>query len=175
MQNENEEIIDSTNDSDETVELDVDLAEQEDDTENEVLTLRKQIETLEHQKRHWKEKATQPVKEVVNTDKKQDLSTKDLLALMNAKISEDDIEDVLEYASFKKIPVSEALKSSVVKATLNDKAEERRLSVATSSGAQRRSTHKVSDEAIYANAKKGEVPETDEGYAALWRARKGLK
>lgn len=109
------------------------------------------------------------------SSKQPELSTKDLYALMDAKVPQEDVDDVVEYAKFAKIPVTEALKNNVVKTILRDKAEMRNVAEATNTGASRRTSGKVSDETILSKASKGELPESDEGIAQLIAARRNLK
>ena len=83
------------------------------------------------------------------------------------KIPQADIDEVIEYAKLKSIPLTEAIQSNVVKAILADKAEHRASADATNTGAARRGSSKVSDETLLANANKGIVPEDDEGMKRL--------
>lgn len=93
--------------------------------------------------------------------KSLDLSPVDIIAISKANIEAEDIEDVLEYARFKGIPVTEALKSSVVKATLSEKEELRKSAEATNTGSTRRGTSRISDEKLLEDARKGILPESD--------------
>jgi len=63
------------------------------------------------------EKAESRTKEVKETPK-NDLTYLDTIALVKADVSDEDISDIMDYASMKKISVAEALKSSVVKSLL---------------------------------------------------------
>lgn len=112
--------------------------------------------------------------EQVLTPTNETLTPKDLMALMNAKVHEEDIEEVQEYARFKKISLAEALNISVIKTLLSEKAEQRKVADATNVGVTKRSPSKESDETLLRNASKGELPDTDEGLERLVRARKGL-
>lgn len=103
--------------------------------------------------------------------KEEGLSTKDTIAIMNAKVHEDDIDEVVEYARFKKIPVSEALKASVIKASLAEKTENRKTAEVANMGAARRSATKPSDEEILSKARGGEFPEDDADIARLVAAK----
>lgn len=103
------------------------------------------------------------------------LGTKDLYALMEAKVPQEDIDEVVEYAAFKKISVAEALKSSVIKTSLAEKAEQRTTAEAANVGASKRGTGKVPDDVLLAKAAKGELPENDADIERLARLRKGLK
>lgn len=104
-----------------------------------------------------------------------ELSAKDLYAMMEAKIPQADIDDVLEYAKFKNIPVSEALSTSAVKAILAEKQESRSVADASNTGTVRRGSSKISDETLLAKASKGELPDNDDDLRRLIRLRKGVK
>ena len=111
----------------------------------------------------------------VVADKKVDVSLKDNMALIKADVHEDDIDEVLDYAKFKGISVSEALKSPAIKATLEGKAELRNVAAGTNTGPSRHSSAKISDEALLANAEAGKLPETDEDITRLMRIKSGRK
>ena len=99
-------------------------------------------------------------------------SLKDYVALKNADIHEDDVEDVIEYAKFKKISISNALKSTVVKATLKEKEEMRTTAQATNTGKTRGGNSKVSGEALLEKASKtGEIPEDDKSLDEMLNSR----
>lgn len=85
-----------------------------------------------------------------------DLSTKDLYALMDAKVPEEDVEVVQKYAKLENISIGEALKSNIVKGILGDKAEQRKVASASNVGTTRRSS-KLSDEMLLDNARKGKL------------------
>lgn len=174
--NENEqEVINSTNDTEETVnDIEINLEEEIEEVED-TDALKKQIETLKAQKDHWKTKATKVVEAPKVESKTDTLSTKDLYLLMENKVSADDIADVEEYAKLKKISIGEALKSNVVKSILADKEEQRNVANATNVGNTKRGSSKVSDDVLYAKAMKGEMPESPEDIARLTRIRRGIK
>lgn len=104
-----------------------------------------------------------------------DLSTKDVLALVQANVAADDIDEVVEYARFKNIPVIDAIKSSAVKAILQEKKENRTVAEAANTGTVRRGSSKISDEVLMAKASKGELPDNDDDLRRLIRLRKGIK
>lgn len=81
------------------------------------------------------------------------LSTTDFYALTNAKVPEEDIAEVQEYAQLKKISVADALKSPIVKGILKEKAEIRATADATQTRATR-STTKVDGNVVWENARK---------------------
>lgn len=114
-------------------------------------------------------------KEAVSEAKPVNLNSSDLYALLEAKVSQDNISEVEEYAKYKKISISEALKSSTLKTILAEKDEQRKIASATNIGTSRRGSSKVSDEALISNARSGKLPESDEEINRLIKARMGYK
>lgn len=100
-----------------------------------------------------------------------DLNSKDLVAIMNAKVPEDDIDEVVEYAKYKKTSVSEVLKDPIMKATLDLRSEERNTAIAANTSSSRRGVNKVSDDALLSNALRGKFPEGDNDIDRLMRAK----
>jgi hypothetical protein len=182
-----DETIDSTNDTTEEVAKTDEVEEVTDDasdeTEDEDLeTLREKNKRLfERTKKAEAEakllKAERIKKEekakVESPSQKQDgITPMDAVVLMGAKVTEkEDIEFVAEYAKFKNIPLSEALKSSIVKAELAERLEHRTTAAATNTGAARRGTAKITDEQIVANAEQGKEVDPE----ALAEARMNIK
>lgn len=111
------------------------------------------------------------------TEDKNELSSKDTIALINAKVHEEDVDDVVEYAKFKKIPVAEALKSGILKATLTEKAEFRKTADATNTRGAGKPAPKVTDADILKKAEKGDIPAkgTPEAEALFWARRGGKR
>lgn len=104
------------------------------------------------------------------------LSTFDQLALIKANIeTEEDLDEVVRWADYNKITVAEALKSSILKATLNEKAEIRLSALAVNTGTGRRAGGTVTDARLMADAQKGIMPESAEDIAKLARMRFGKK
>lgn len=124
------------------------------------------------------EKAEKALKEK-ESEKKEGFSTKDFFALTKANVPEEDIDDVADYAKFKGISVQEALKSSVVKATLAEKAETRRVANAAQTRSTRSQNTAPDGNSVIEDIKsKGEdkVPESGSQEAeALFWARRGRK
>lgn len=123
-----------------------------------------------------KNKERQPVQKAQPKDD-TNLNTKDLYALMQAKVAEEDIDDVVEYAKFKNISVSEALKSTAVKAIIADKSEFRKTAEVSNTSNARRGNSKVSDETLLANLGKGSIPEkgSEEAERIFWARRGGKR
>lgn len=99
--------------------------------------------------------------------KQSDLSAVDIIAISKANIEAEDVEEVVDYAKYKGISIAEALKSSVVKATLSQKEELRKTAQATSTGTSRRGSSSLTDGQLLANAEKGIMPESDDDFARL--------
>lgn len=171
--------------TDSTPDVDGDeVAGADDVSDTEADTLKAQLEVAEEYGRNQKiraEKAEQKARETAKaapSDTKPkgesgtDLSSKDTIALINAKVHEDDVDEVVEYATFKKIPVTEALKSSVVKTLLTERAEQRSTAEATSTGKARGGSARVTGDTLLSKAQKtGEIPERKEDLEALIDAR----
>lgn len=101
-----------------------------------------------------------------------DISARDAVLLMQANVPAEDFDEVVQAALVLKKPLAEALKSSVVKTILAEKADERRTANATQTKAPARGASKVSGDDLLTKAMEtNEVPDTDEGMAALAAAR----
>lgn len=171
-----DEIIDLDNDTEETVNDTVEIIEEE---EVDVEALKKQNATLQAQKDHWKKKFDEKgetSKEKPKAEVKDgNLSQTDLIAILKANVAEDDIEEIAEYAKLKRISISEALKTNVVKSILNDKEEQRNVARATNTGNVRRVGSKVADDVLLEKAQTGVFPDSDADLVRLIKARKGIK
>lgn len=153
-----------------------------DETENtgeDVETLKAQLakaNELANNQKIRAEKAESKLKsapaEKIETSKQPILSAFDLMAVAKADITEEDLAEVMDYAKYKKISVSEALKSTVVKASLAEKAENRKAAEATATTGGRRQSGKVSDTSLVDKARGGEMPESDEDIKRLFLARR---
>ncbi len=152
----------------------VELEETEEDVE----------ETEEEDKTDWKavaaeekakrEKAEQTIIKAKQKPKEETngLSTQDIIALTRANIEDEDIDEVLDYAKYRKISVAEALKSNVVKATLSERTEERKSAQAVhTGGGTRRAGGSISDERLLADANKGIMPDSEEDIARIARLK----
>ena len=107
-------------------------------------------------------------------EKEVQLTTKDTIALVNAKIETDDFDSVIDWAKFKGISVSDALKDKTLQTVLREKSEERQTAQATSTKGGR-SFSRETPENIIARASKGDIPEDDEGIAKLAEAHMQIK
>ena len=185
MENElNEDIIDSETNNETAVE-DVQLEESQEEINQEPSAQETQgekpQETPDAKRARLKRQLEQHEKKFgFRTEQKVEqkpiasdgLTSKDTIALINAKVHEDDIDDIVEYAKFKKVSVSEALKSGVIKSTLAEKQEQRNTANATNTGKTRSGNAKLSGEALLEKAQStGDVPESDADMKALAEAR----
>lgn len=182
MENETNELITQQDDTEETVNIDKEEDTQQEETSDEsneqIEELEKKIKTLEVQKKQWREKAlkAQPQQET-KKQKEGDLSSKDLYALMQAKVHEDDIDDVLKVAKLEGVSVAEALKLDLTQTILAKKSEYRRTAEVTNTGAAKKGTQKVSTDTLIKNLSKGEVPEkgSTEAEELFWARRGGKR
>lgn len=104
-----------------------------------------------------------------------DISQTDLYTLIKADVAQEDIEQVVEYAKFKKITVAEALNDEVIKGILAGKAEARNVAEGTNTGGAPRGNARLSDQALLENAKKGIFPDSDEDMARLTTLARAVK
>ena len=185
-----DETVDSTNDTTEEVvnteEVEeTDLSETEDlgelqEKNKKLFERAKKAEAeaklLKAERLKAEEEAKAKVVKTEPSEKQGGLTPKDLYALMEAKVPQDDIEVVSEYAAFKKTSVAEALKSSVIKSELADRAEQRQTAEATNTGTARRGSAKPTPEQVMANVSEGKLPEDPEALAkARWAVKKAKK
>lgn len=136
-------------------------------TDEEKEKLRQENEELKKKNKQLFERAKKNV-----AQPKDELSPKDLYALMTSQVPQEDVDEVVLAAKALNLPLPEALKSNIVKGILSERAEERRTSQATQTRGGARGTSKVSGLELLAKAERtGELPDTDEGMAALVQAR----
>lgn len=103
------------------------------------------------------------------------LTEKDRLALIKADIDPEDLDEITDFASFKKISVSEALKSPTLKKILAENVEMRTTESVTNTKRSTRGTTKPSDEAVLARASKETLEATDDNMTAIFRARQNAR
>lgn len=185
MSEELDETIDSTNDTTEEV-ANTEEVEEVADTEvgetEDIDAIKERLAKVEETNKKLYErtkkaeaqvKAKKPEAEAKTPEKQGGLTPKDAIALMTAKVTEnDDIEFVSEVAAFYKITVSEALKLPLTKTELAQRSELRSTSEATNTGAARRGSTKLSADQILDNASKGKLPEDPEALAEARMAAK---
>lgn len=110
-------------------------------------------------------------------EKSEELSTKDIYTLIQAKVSEEDVDDVVKAAKVLDKPISEALKDPVVIGILKDKEEKRKTAHAANTKPARPGTKKVTDVELVAEAAKGNIPNkgSSEAEDLFWARRGGRR
>ena len=177
MDEQNQDVVESLNPQDEVAEV-TETAEESETSQPDIEELTKRAALADDYKIRAEnaERENKKLKKPDVHSKESELTPKDVYALMNAKVAEEDIEQVADYAKFKKISVAEALKSTVVKTLLEESEETRRTANATQTRGGARGTSKVSEADILAEAEKtGQLPESVEDIQALWRARRARR
>jgi hypothetical protein len=92
-------------------------------------------------------------------------------------IHEDDIEEVLDLAKFKKLSLAETLKLGATKAILAEKAEFRKTAETSNTGNARRGVGKVSDDVLLKNLSDGKIPApgSEDAERLFWAKRGGKR
>lgn len=114
--------------------------------------------------------------EKVEKNEEQSLSTKDTLALVSAKVSIDDIDEVQRVAKILGKSISETLRDKTMQSILAERNEERNTAVATQTGKTQRGVSKVTGADLLSKAElTGEVPDTEEGLQNIFLARQARR
>jgi len=101
----------------------------------------------------------------------ENTSVRDILALKDADVSADDLDEVQKYAKYEGITIAEALQSKTLKTILAERREERRTAQATETKSPR-GIAKVTGEDVLRKAETtGDVPESDEAMRSMLQAR----
>lgn len=112
-----------------------------------------------------------PIKPVEIETPKNDFSPKDYLALSQAGVPADDLDEVTDFAKYKGITIAEALKTSYIQTTLKEKSEERTTANATNTKTGRRGVSRASGrELLKEFDKKGKIPDSDADLDAMLEA-----
>lgn len=124
-----------------------------------------------------KPKTTVAPKPAPKKEKEADLSTTDLYALMNAKVPQEDVEEVRRAAKALGVTVAEALKDPITTGILERRQTLRKTADATNTGIARPGSKKVTDEQLLSDASKGILPEkgSKEAEQLFWAKRGGKK
>lgn len=182
MNNDNQDEQDILKTPDANIDESIDTDESQDDNQGEdVEALKAELNKFKEDYQNQKiraEKAEQKLKGGTSTGKgetsKQDgLSPFDLIAVAKANLDEDQLREAMDYAKYKKISISEALKTPQVKATIALIEENNKVSQASATGNGRRGSAQISDDLLLANASKGVMPDSDADLNRLLRLRRG--
>lgn len=169
MNGDNQDEQDILKNPDTNIDESIDTDEQEDNSNDEQIDYKAELEKARQIAENQKiraEKAEAKLKSGTSTGKGEtsksaELSAFDLIAVAKANLSEDALKEAMEYAKFKKISVSEAIKAPAVKAIIADIEEKQRTAEATNMGTARRGSVKISDDSLLDNARKGILPDSD--------------
>lgn len=99
------------------------------------------------------------------------LSPKDLYALLEAKVPQADVDEVVRASKLLGKSIPEALNDGLVKARLRDLAEQRQTANATNTSGSKRTTVKLTDEGLVEQARQGKDVDPE----ALAAARINIK
>lgn len=182
MSDEDEEIVDSLNDTTEEVDNTEEVEDTVVDTETKDTTPEyteaeqkayARMKKAEAEAKELKAKLKAQEAKPKPSQKQDGITAMDAMVLMGAKVTvQEDIQEVVDYANYKNISVAEALQTSAIKSILAERAEQRTTAEATNTGSARRGTSLPSPETILANAEKGKLPENPEDLAeARWAAK----
>lgn len=121
----------------------------------------------------WIKTETKPKEEGdgKTTSPKDGLSSQDVITIVKNNVPEEDIDEIVEYAKFKKISLSDALKDNVVKTILADNAEKRKVADGANTDGGKRGSGRLSDEALLSNASKGVLPSSAEDMTRLTKLK----
>ena len=90
----------------------------------------------------------------------QELSAKDALLLAKADVDLEDVDEVIDFAKYRKITIAEALQNNTLRAILTDSQEKRKTALATQTSGTRKTTAPTI-EALTEKAQKGELSESE--------------
>lgn len=126
----------------------------------------KEWETKFNDQKVRAEKAESKIKE----SKEDSLSAKDILALNQSGVHAEDIDEVLDFAKYKKTSIVDALKNPTLKTILSEKQAQRETALATNTRKSQSANDKTG-ETLLNQASDGKVPTDDDGINELARAR----
>lgn len=176
-----EEIVESTEEVEETTPVEAEEAsevESEEQPQEEEKPQEEESDQRDAEIAKLKRQLKQATKKLEKPSAKPsaDLSPTDVIQLMKDNVTEtDDINNVVDYAKFKGITVTEALKLGVVKTMLADSKQERETANATSTKGGKRGISTPSTDEILAKAAQGELPDDPIALAKARMAQKQTK
>ena len=101
--------------------------------------------------------------------KSEEYSLQDIRALSD--VHDDDVQEVVDFAKFKGISITEAKKNSTIQVLLKNKEEERKSDQAKHTGGGGKATSKTNDESLLNEAMEGKPPVDDAGIDRVVKAR----
>ena len=127
------------------------------------------------------EKAEQEAKELKDklgvkpTEEVKGLPPKDYLALTEAKITSEDFDEVMNWAGYRKVSLSDALKDKTLQTILRERAEQRATDEATAVKGRRPADTEPQGQELLRRAHNEQLPETDKGIEELVQAEHKAK
>jgi hypothetical protein len=123
-----------------------------------------QMKASLHDSKEKKKKTIAELEEMLKStpkggEAKPNYSLQDIKALSD--VNDEDINDITEYANFKKISISEAKQSNVIKTLIKEKEEARQTALATATGGGRGGASKLDDNSLISAARTGSLKEDD--------------
>lgn len=100
-----------------------------------------------------------------------ELSVTDAVVLMQSGVKAEHFKEVIQAAKVLGVSIPDALKTNVVKTILAQRVEEEKTASATQTKGQARGTHKVTSEEILQKFQRGDLPNSDDEFADLAKAR----
>lgn len=139
--------------------------------EEQVASLQKEKSDLEKKNKQLFERAK---KAEAAVPKEDGITAKDTLALVGAGITiEEDIDEVVAFAGYRKVSVVEALKDKTLQSILTERKEERKTASASNTKSARGTSKATGADLIERARSGGEIPESD--IDKLTEARIALK
>lgn len=126
------------------------------------------VDDLEAKNKKLFERAKKAESKPVPTD---DLSVTDAVVLMQNGVKAEHFKDVIQASKVLGMSIQDALKNDVVKTILAKKVEEEKTANATQVKPQARGTQKVTSDQVLQKFERGDLPQSDEDFAALAEAR----
>lgn len=161
-------VLETETQEEEVVETEVDTNEEED-----VEAIKAELEKEKAAKAELEKKNKQLYERIKKGEKGEgeSLNVKDILALKDAEVTAEDLDEVQDFAKYRKISIAEALQSKTLKTILAERKEERRTAQATETKSPR-GIAKVTGEDILRKAEAtGEVPDSIDGIKSMLEAR----
>lgn len=145
---------------------------EEDDKDVEIANLKKKNGILN--RKLTKAGKTVTTKKVTKkAEVNSELSTKDVFSIINAKVDEEDIDEVIKASKLLGKSIKDTLQDDTFKAILAKKVEFRKTAKGANKKGARASGKKLSDNQLLENAKKGIIPEkgSEDAEALYWARR----
>ena len=137
-----------------------------------IMDQNKRLSSAIGQKIKQRQEKEELMRRVQNPDipREEGFTTRDIIALAKSGIEIDDIDEVENYAKYRKITASEALHDSTLKAIIAKRLEDRKTANATQTGGPRVAS-RITGETLLEQASRDRIPEKDEDSEKLVEAR----